>query len=171
MIKTACLATGIVLAGLGVAEAANPQSLGQFNDWKAATYGEGSSQRCFIMSEPSTSEPSALRHGEVFFFVQTDKTSEGTESSFQTGYDFATNSSVTITIGDDSFRMLTQGSNAWLERLEREPALLAAMRGGRDMVLEARSARGNVTTYRFSLTGVTAAAKMLARCNGEAANS
>lgn len=171
MIKTALLTMGIVFAIPATVEAASPRSLGQFGDWSAAIYQNGATSRCFVMSEPADKEPSTLRHGEVFFFVQTGEQKAATESSFQTGYDFAENSTVTVTIGDESFRMLTQGSNAWLERLEREPALLAAMRGGRDMILEARSARGNVTTYRFSLTGVTAASRMLARCDEAAASS
>ena len=62
----------------------------------------------------------ALRHGQVFFFTQTADNGTNTESSFQTGYDFAANSTVTITIGDEEFRMLTAGSNAWLEKIERD---------------------------------------------------
>ena len=171
MFKTALSAACLtILAGTAV-QAAGPQSLGQFGDWNAATYAKGDLSRCFIMSKPSSEEPSNLRHGEVFFFVQTGNKASDTESSFQTGYDFAQDSVVTDTIGDDSFRMLTEGSNAWLERLEREPALLKAMRGGRTMTLEARSLRGNATTYQFSLAGVTAASRMLARCNTSATQS
>ena len=39
------------------------------------------------------------------------------------------------------------------------------MRAGREMVLAARSGRGNETSYTFSLAGVTAASKLLARCD------
>ena len=166
-LSAACLA---VLASTGV-EAAGPKSLGQFGDWNAAAYAKGDLTRCFIMSRPSSEEPSNLRHGEVFFFVQTGEKGSDTESSFQAGYDFARNSVVTVTIGDDSFRMLTEGSNAWLERLEREPALLAAMRAGNTMTLEARSLRGNATSYTFSLAGVTAASRLLERCDAQAAQS
>ncbi|WP_248313069.1 invasion associated locus B family protein [Bosea sp. F3-2] len=171
MIKMALSTTALVLLTASAAQAVTAKSLGQFSDWSAATYEQGDTQRCFIMSTPSTEEPSSLRHGEVFFFVQTGGSDSNTESSFQTGYDFAKNSIVTVTIGDDSFRMLTEGNNAWLERLEREPALLAAMRAGNSMVLEARSARGNATTYTFSLAGVTAASRMMQRCNAGAAQS
>jgi len=171
MIKMALSAASLVLLTASAAHAVTAKPLGQFSDWSAATYDQGDTQRCFIISKPSTEEPSGLRHGEVFFFVQTGDSRSDTESSFQTGYDFAKNSVVTVTIGDDSFRMLTEGNNAWLERLEREPALLAAMRGGSSMTLEARSARGNVTTYTFSLAGVTAASRMMQRCNAGATQS
>jgi invasion protein IalB len=60
--------------------------------------------------------------------------------------------------------MLTSGRNAWLKRLEREDELIAAMKAGDEMVLEARSARGNETSYTFSLDGVTAASRILERC-------
>jgi invasion protein IalB len=172
MIKMALTATTLVLLAAPAAHAVTAKSLGQFNSWSAATYEQGNAQRCFIMGKPSAEEPSSLRHGDVFFFVQTGGTdSNNTESSFQTGYDFAKNSVVTVTIGDDSFRMLTEGNNAWLERLEREPALLAAMRAGDNMVLEAHSARGNATTYTFSLAGVTAASRVMQRCDPDAAQS
>jgi len=171
MIKMALSTTALVLLTASAAQAVTAKSLGEFSDWSAATYEKGDTQRCFIMSTPSTQEPSSLRHGEVLFFVQTSDGNSDTESSFQTGYDFATNSVVTVTIGDNSFRMLTEGNNAWLEQLEREPALLAAMRAGSSMTLEARSARGNVTTYSFSLAGVTAASRMLQRCDSAATQS
>ena len=165
MFKTALSAACLtILASAGV-QAASPKSLGQFGDWNAATYAKGDLARCFIMIKPSSEEPSGLRHGEVFFFVQTGNKSSDTESSFQTGYDFARNSVVTVTIGDDSFRMLTSGNNAWLQRLEREGELLAAMKAGDEMVLAARSARGNETSYTFSLEGVTAASRLLERCS------
>ena len=171
MIKMALSTAALVLLTASAAQAVTAKSLGQFSDWSAATYGQGDTQRCFIMSKPSTEEPSDLRHGEVFFFMQTSDGDSDTESSFQTGYDFARNSIVTVTIGDDSFRMLTEGNNAWLDQLEREPALLAAMRAGSSMTLEARSARGNVTTYSFSLAGVTAASRMMQRCQAGATQS
>lgn len=171
MIRTAFSAACLSFIAVSAAHAANPTSLGQFSAWNAATFAKGDTQYCFIMSRPSVEEPSNLRHGEVVFFVQSGQSGSETESSFQTGYSFAKDSPVTITIGDNNFRMLTQGGNAWLENLAREPALLAAMRAGRDMVLEAQSARGNTTTYTFSLSGVTAASRMLERCNAGAAQS
>ena len=61
--------------------------------------------------------------------------------------------------------MLTTGRNAWLQRVEREGELLAAMKAGDEMVLAARSARGNETSYPFSLDGVTAASRLLQQCS------
>ncbi|MEN5083367.1 invasion associated locus B family protein [Bosea sp. TWI1241] len=166
MIRLAIAVTCTVLLGHSAAQASAAKPLGQFGNWSAAAYANGNSQRCYISSSPVAERPERLNHGDVFFFVQTGEgASNGTESSFQTGYDFAKDSPVRITIGDATFQMMTSGRNAWLQRLEREPELLAAMRGGNEMVLEARSARGNPTSYTFSLTGVTAASRLLGQCS------
>jgi len=155
----------LALVAAAPAYAAPATTLGTFGSWNAAAYGTGDDRRCFIIAAPTAAAPSTLRHGDVHFFVQSSDGAHRTESSLQAGYPFAKESEITVTIGDESFRMVTQGNNAWLRQLEREPELLAAMRAGSEMVLEARSARGNETSYTFSLNGVTAAARLLDRCD------
>jgi len=165
MIRLAPLAAFSLICGTAFAFAAPSQPLGQFKQWNAAAYDGENGKRCYIVSTPNVEKPETLRHGDVFFFVKGTPSGEaGTESSFQAGYDFAKDSTVTVTIGDETFRMLTSGNNAWLQRLEREGELLAAMKAGEEMVLAARSARGNETSYSFSLDGVTAASRLLERC-------
>lgn len=107
--------------------------------------------------------PEKLDHGRVSFSVTSSPT-EGikTEANFVTGYPMKEQSSVTVTIGNRSFTMFTQGDSAWLVNKEDEPGLLAAMRDGSAMVVKAVSRRGNETTYNYSLSGVTAAADKLA---------
>lgn len=164
----ALIAATLALGGLalaapaGAAPTATP--LGQYGSWTAAAFGAGEARSCYILATPTSAEPATLRHGEVYFFIKESETPQRTESSLQAGYDFESGSEVTVTIGDESFRMITEGSNAWLRRVEREPELLAAMRAGRVMALEARSGRGNETRYEFSLSGVTAASRHLANC-------
>ena len=53
------------------------------------------------------------------------------------------------------------GDNAWLREGEKEKDLLAAMRGGDEMSIHARSRRGNPTSYVFPLDGVTAAVRQM----------
>lgn len=161
--RAALIAAALGLAPLPAA-AATATPLGQFGSWTAAAFGEGEARSCYILATPASAEPASLRHGEVYFFVKEAETPQATELSLQAGYDFEDGSEVTVTIGDETFRMITKGSHAWLRRIEREPELLAAMRAGRVMALEARSARGNATSYEFSLAGVTAAARHLADC-------
>jgi len=111
-------------------------------------------------------QPDSLNHGDVLFFLRAIRNGAArTEASFRTGYSFAQGSQVNITIGAETFRMMTDGQNAWLHRVEREPELLAAMQNGSSMSVGATSARGNATSYIFSLDGVTAATtQILTRC-------
>lgn len=154
------------LALQGSAMAGAPKDLGKFGNWNAAFYGEGQDTRCFIASRPTSISPPHLNHGDVVFFVQTREDKDvHTESSLQTGYGFAKDSMITVTIGDDTFQMFTQGQSAWLRRLEREPEFLAAMKAGSSMTVDATSSRGNETSYVFSLNGVTAAARLLEQCD------
>lgn len=155
-----------ILGFAGAAAAASPKELGKFGNWNAASYGEGEATRCFIASRPTSISPPQLSHGDVVFFVQTREDKDvHTESSLQTGYSFAKDSLVTVKIGDDTFQMFTQGQSAWLRRLEREGEFLAAMKAGSSMTVDATSARGNETSYVFSLAGVTAAARLLEQCD------
>ncbi len=165
MLRIMVPAVCAVLALGSAAHAASPKELGKFGEWNAASYGAGSGTRCFIASRPTSTAPSHLNHGDVVFFVQTrDEDDARTESSFQTGYDFAKDSTIKVTIGDDTFQMFTSGQSAWLRRLEREAEFLAAMKAGSSMTVDATSARGNDTSYVFSLAGVTAAARLLEQC-------
>ncbi len=158
--RAALIAAALAAAAPAFAAPATP--LGQYGNWNAAAFGTGEARRCYILATPASAVPETLRHGDVHFFVRDGDAPQSTEASLQAGYDFADGSEITVTIGDDTFRMITQGSHAWLRRVEREGELLAAMRAGRVMELEARSARGNETRYAFSLDGVTAAARHLA---------
>ena len=165
---TSATRAALIAATLGLsplpALAATATPLGQFGSWTAAAFGQGEARNCYILATPASAAPETLRHGEVYFFVKEGEAPQATESSLQAGYDFEDGSEVTVTIGDETFRMITKGSHAWLRRIERESELLAAMRAGRVMALEARSARGNATSYEFSLAGVTAAARHLTAC-------
>lgn len=166
MLRVILPALCAILGLAGAAQATPPKDLGKFGSWNAAAYGEGENERCFIASRPTSMSPPQLSHGDVVFFVQTreDKDAQ-TESSFQTGYSFAKDSMITVKIGDDTFQMFTQGQSAWLRRLEREGEFLAALKAGSSMTVDATSARGNDTSYVFSLSGVTAASRLLEQCD------
>ena len=60
--------------------------------------------------------------------------------------------------------MFSQGNNAWMSDINKEPELVAAMRSGRSMKVSGVSTRGTQTSYTYSLSGVTAALKEVANC-------
>ena len=159
MLPRVALTLAFVLTG-GTAIAAVPKSAGTFNDWSAWVYQENGRKNCYIYSAASKQAPARLNHGDVSFFVRSVPRT-GTEANFTVGYDFAPGSTVRAEIGAATFEMMTRGDNAWLVAAEKEKELLAAMRGGDEMQLHARSRRGNETSYSFSRDGVTAALRQM----------
>lgn len=80
------------------------------------------------------------------------------------GYTVKEGSKLTVTIGNDTFTMIPKENAAWVRDPQREPALVAAMRGGSDMTVKATSARGTDTSYTYSLRGVSAALSATGNC-------
>ncbi len=152
----------LIIASAGAALAQSPSLLGKFNDWSAWTYSGAKGKVCYIHSSPSTLIPSGLRHGDVSFFIRTSP-GEGiaNEANFVVGYPFKENSIVTVKIDGEKFTMFTQADSAWLLNPAEEPKLLAAMKAGKKMTVSGTSRRGNDTSYNYSLSGVTSAAKKI----------
>lgn len=151
-----------VLATNG-AISAEPKPMGVYGKWSAWSYSDRGKDRCFIYSIPDIKTPATLDHGAVMFFVRTRPHSAArTEASFQTGYKFSSSAAIQVTVGDKVFHMTPSGNSAWLRRVGvREGEFLASLEGGQFMTVEAASSRGNETSYRFSLSGVTGAMQLL----------
>ena len=81
------------------------------------------------------------------------------------GYDLNTSSKVTVTVGNRSFTMFVNGKSGWMENAAEEPQLVAAMKGGADMKIQAQSKRGTKTSYTYSLKGISAALAAIQKCN------
>ncbi|MCT8999262.1 invasion associated locus B family protein [Chelativorans intermedius] len=158
----------ILLCAVAVAGPAFAQAtaIGQHRDWGTYSYQSDNGKVCYAMSVPKTKEPSNLNHGDIFFFVsQKPGQNVAYEPQFIADYSLQEGSKVTVTVGNRSFTMFTQGQSAWLENAAEEPQLVAAMKAGADMTVSATSGRGNSTRYTFSLLGLTAALDSIRSCN------
>ncbi|AWC21588.1 invasion associated locus B family protein [Aminobacter sp. P9b] len=158
--------SGLVLAASAMpALAQSATKIGQHNAWGTYSYQAQNGKVCYVLTVPTDKQPPTLDHGDMFFFVsQRPGQKVSFEPQFIAGYNFQENSKVAVTIGDKSFSMFTKGKSAWVENAAEEPALIAAMRGGSDMKVTAKSGRGNPTNYVFSLKGISAALSSIATC-------
>lgn len=139
--------------------------IGQHNAWGTYSYQAGNGKVCYVLTVPTEMQPPSLNHGEIYFFVsQKPGQNVSYEPQFIASYDFQANSKVRVTIGDKNFSMFTRGKSAWMENAAEEPQLIAAMRSGSDMKVQAVSGRGNNTNYTFSLRGITAALSSIQSC-------
>ena len=102
------------------------------------------------------------------FSIVTHRPSESRrdEVSFIAGYAFKKDSSVEVSIGDEAFKLFTQGDGAWAPDKEADAALVAAMIKGRGMVVKGISSRGTKTMDTYSLSGFTKAYKAINKACG-----
>ncbi|MCC3862244.1 invasion associated locus B family protein [Pseudemcibacter aquimaris] len=143
-----------------VAMADSRQLLSSNRDWDAFKLSKDSGEtECYMISVPKVKRPNSLRHGNPFITVTHKPAKQITnEFNFIAGYNFQTSSQVRVNIDrkkqDDLF---TSEDGAWAYDAKQDAALIASMKRGNRMVLNATSGRGNATSYEFSLSGFTAA--------------
>lgn len=178
---TALIARGMggVLAALMLALPAGAQEstnrVAAETDW-SVFIEEEPAKECWGVSAPKTWSAARdgsdvtddVRRGDILLFVTFRPGSGGAgEISYTGGYPFADGSTVTMTVGSDSFELFTDGEWAWAGSPDDDAQIVAALKKGVDAVLVARSARGTETTDNFSLLGFTAAmTEAESRCGG-----
>lgn len=160
---------GRILAAVSVLALATPamaqESTNQVavqSDWSVFT--EASPKECWGVSAPKSTRATrdgaevSVRRGDIQLFVTfRPGTGAAGEISFTGGYPFADGSTVQVVIGGTTYEMFTDGEWAWPATPEADAQLLAAMKGGAEAVVTARSGRGTQTEDTFSLRGFTAA--------------
>jgi hypothetical protein len=158
-----------VAVGLGLAATsakAAQQTLGSFQDWTAFT--DGSERRtCYIGSVPKKKEGNYTVRGDTYVLA-THRPGEKVfgEISVEAGYSYKPGSEVEISIDGQTFKLFTQGGNAWAYDEKADRALLDAMRAGRQMVVKGTSTRGTLTTDTYSLAGFSAALQSIDKACG-----
>ena len=159
------LVGGLLLAAASPAFAQVAKKLNQHGDWGTYTYQATAGRVCYVLSVPNDKKPTGLDHGEMYFLVsQRPGQSVTYEPQFTAGYALKEGSKVSVAIGDKKFSMFTKGKSAWVENAAEEPQMIAAMKSGDDMQVQARSGRGTKTSYSFSLKGISAALDSIAGC-------
>ena len=147
------------------AAAQSATKIGQHNAWGTYSYQANNGKVCYVLTVPTDKQPPSLDHGDIFFFVsQKPGQNVSFEPQFIASYNLQENSKVVVTVGDKNFSMFTRGKSAWMENAAEEPSLIAAMKGGAEMKVAAKSGRGNATSYVFSLKGITAALDSISSC-------
>lgn len=159
------LATLTLLAAVLPAQAQSPVKLSQHTAWGTYAYDSNQGKVCYVLSVPESKEPSSLDHGDIYFFVSMKPGENVTyEPQFITSYTMKEGSKVQVTIDGKAFTMFVRGKSGWLENAAEEPQLVAAMKAGAKMKVDAVSGRGNDTHYQFSLSGITAALESISSC-------
>lgn len=147
-----------VVSGIARAEG-QPQQIGAFNDWVAYSYDAADSKVCYVSSSPKTSEPKTAKRDPAFFLVTHmpgRKPPVRGEVSTIIGYPFKEGQPVKLTIDEESYDMFSKGDTAWVDT-GSDKKIVAAMKSGKSLKVEATSWRGTATVDTYSLSGISAA--------------
>jgi hypothetical protein len=132
-------------------------------DTNWSVFVEGTPKECWAVSAPSETvnsrggQPVQVRRGNILLFATYRPGQAQPQISFTGGYPFAPDSNVGLTVGTNEFQLFVDGEWAWPGSPEEDQRIFAALRGGAQAVLTARSSRGTNTRDTFSLFGFTAA--------------
>ncbi len=149
----------LILAGLVAAPPASSQAkaIGRYKDWRVFTENVGKDLICFAAVEPTDKAPKSADHGEVNFYVATWKSGQAVnQPSLKVGYTLRTDLAPQAIIGRDRFPMYAAGPEAFFAD-NRESGLVAALKKGTELRIEAASVKDKRTAYHFSLKGSTEA--------------
>jgi hypothetical protein len=132
------------------------ESIGTFDDWNA--FAEKNGSMCYIGSEPKKAEGKYTKRGDPFVLV-THRPKEKSLAvvSVVAGYVYKKGNEVKLTVDKKTFRLFTDGGHAWAYDSKSDKSLVAAMRGGKEMIVSGTSSRGTKTRDTYSLKGFTAA--------------
>ena len=136
----------------------------QVGDWGVYSFKRDGKFVCYALSVPKESRPSDVDHGKNYFLIAPGEEDGGNEPEAVFGYAVQAGSPVQVSVGEKKFKMFARDNTAWVADAAREPEFINTLRSGSRMTLQATSARGTRTSYDYSLSGVTAALKRVARC-------
>lgn len=145
------------------ARAADPVSIGIFDNWQAVTFDEGGKKGCYITSRPTKEEGQYSQRGRVYVLVThrpADKTFDVV--SVVAGYTYGDGGDVTVSIDDADYALFTHNDSAWAPDAATDKKLVDAMKKGNRMVVRGVSSRGTKTTDTYSLKGFTRAYQAIA---------
>jgi hypothetical protein len=139
-------------AAQGVGE--NISRLGSAQGWQAYLDNTKGQKVCYLIGEPSKSEPNGAKRAKIFASVTHrphDKISN--EVSFNAGYLFKEGSDAELTVDNKKFELFTNKDAAWARDAATDKALVEALTKGKQAVIKGVSARGTTTTDTYTLAG------------------
>mgnify|MGYP001766061140 FL=1 len=125
-------------------------------DWGVFTAHSGRSKTCYVLAKPSARAPAALKRDPAYVFISTRPAENvRNEISIIMGFAMKAGAETKAEIGGVTFDLAPQGANAWLKNLAEQERFLGALRKGAKLTVKAASAKGNVTTDTYSLSGLS----------------
>lgn len=131
---------------------------GNFGAWSLYENETGGSKLCFVAAMPAEKKPASANRGPALLYVSAwPKDGIRSEVSVKLGYPVKTDTTVTVTIGTDTFSLFPKDERAFVADAQQELKLVEALKKGSKADVTATSARGTETTDTYTLSGLTQA--------------
>lgn len=156
LIGLACIAAAPAQAQRAAAGQAQALLLETAGKWQAFSSQQGRSKVCYALSKAESRSPANLKDVEGLLFISS-RPAEGVRNEISLVMNFDLNENVEhqAVIGSEQFALVAKGQNMWLKNPAEEPRMLDAMRKGSTLEIKGTSKRGNPTSDKYSLAGVT----------------
>lgn len=145
------------------AQAAGFEFLGPQGDWDVFADKKAKASVCYIASVPTQASHKDKR-GDIYVLV-TRRKSEGFKDvvSFHQGYPLKKGVDIAVSVGSADFKLFGSNETAWTYETKDDVRLVKMMKAGSTMQVKGTSTRGTVTSDTYSLKGISAAYKAMAK--------
>lgn len=165
---TALAGAAFIAAGIGsiaaFGQTANPSLIGQYGDWGVYVSQGQKAKVCFALTQPKERLPATLTRDPGYLFIST-RPGDNVRNEFSVlvGFPLKEDTDPSLTVGNDTFALYARQTGVWIRNVAEEARLIDALRKGKDLSMKSTSVRGNVTTDRYSLSGIAQALDRVAQ--------
>lgn len=130
-------------------------SLGIYDGWGAFRTEEGA-PRCYAIAEPSARAGGSDWQGYASIGYWPTRAVRG-QLYFRLSKEKRDGASVTLSIGQQKFALVSGGANAWASDTKMDAAIIAALRSATSMTVSVPAKKGGVVADTYRLRGAASA--------------
>jgi hypothetical protein len=128
--------------------------------WQAFSSQQGRSKICYALSKAESRSPANLKDVEGLLFISSRPAENvRNEISLVMNFDLKEDVEHQAIIGSERFALVAKGQNVWLKNPAEEGRMLDALRKGAGLEIKGTSKRGNATSDKYSLAGISQVVK------------
>ena len=136
---------------------AAPVAVGKYKDWTVFTQTIDGETLCYAATEATDLAPKSADHGDVWFYVSNWKSGKArNQPSLKVGFELRADLPGRARIGRSTWSLFGVGREAFAQDSD-DAKLVAQLKKGSELRVEATSERNTRVTYHFSLSGSSAA--------------
>jgi len=136
--------------------------LGQEGAWKAFVSEQSKPRKCFLVSEPKEQTGNFSQRGKPHVMVAREASKKPQYVvSVVAGFTYKLQSEVEARIQDNVFTFFTKEDTAWVDNSTSDAKVVESLKAGKSMEVVGTSLRGNEIKDQYSLSGFSAALKLI----------